>query len=91
MAKHFHGGLDYRNQRRGKIMCLESARKEDVQVGDKMPDGTIYVGISPDTGNAMYTTPADAPLTYTLINSRPDRSSRFSPTRRPDTICPKAS
>ena len=31
--------------------------------GDKMPDGTIYVGISPDTGKPMYTTPEDAPLT----------------------------
>ena len=28
-----------------------------------MPDGTIYAGISPDTGKAMYTTPQDAPLT----------------------------
>jgi hypothetical protein len=30
--------------------------------GDKMPDGTIYAGISPDTGKIMYATPADAPL-----------------------------
>ena len=30
--------------------------------GDKMPDGTIYAGISPDTGKPMYTTPLDAPL-----------------------------
>jgi hypothetical protein len=28
-----------------------------------MPDGTIFVGVSPDTGKPMYTTPADAPLT----------------------------
>src|SRR5260370_42273506 len=34
--------------------------------GDKMPDGTIYAGVSPDTGKAMYATPADAPLTYTV-------------------------
>src|ERR1017187_165709 len=34
--------------------------------GDKMPDGTVYAGISPDTHNAMYATPADAPLTYTF-------------------------
>ena len=47
-------------------MSLESARKEDIQVGDKMPDGTIYAGISPDTGKAMYATPKDAPLTYTF-------------------------
>lgn len=35
----------------------------DPKVGDKMPDGTIYAGDSPDTGKPMYTTPADAPLT----------------------------
>ena len=32
------------------------------QVGDTMEDGTIYAGISPDTGKSMYTTPTDAPL-----------------------------
>ena|SRR5579862_4418643 len=31
--------------------------------GDKMPDGTIYAGVSPDTSKPMYATPADAPLT----------------------------
>ena len=36
------------------------------RVGEKMPDGTVYAGISPDTGQAMYTTPIDAPLTYTF-------------------------
>jgi len=36
------------------------------KIGDRMTDGTIYSGISPDTGNAMYATPADAPLTYTF-------------------------
>ena len=30
--------------------------------GEKMPDGTIYAGVSPETGKAMYTTLADAPL-----------------------------
>jgi hypothetical protein len=30
------------------------------QVGDRMIDGTVYAGISPDTGKAMYVTPADA-------------------------------
>jgi len=32
---------------------------EKPEVGDKMPDGTIYAGISPDTGRAMYAAPAD--------------------------------
>ena len=31
--------------------------------GDKMPDGTVFAGISPDTNKPMYATPADAPLT----------------------------
>ncbi len=28
--------------------------------GDKLPDGTVFAGISPDTGKPLYTTPADA-------------------------------
>jgi hypothetical protein len=36
------------------------------EAGDTMPDGTIYAGISPDTGKAMFATPADAPLSYTF-------------------------
>jgi hypothetical protein len=34
------------------------------QIGDEMPDGTVYAGLSPDTNKPMYTTPADAPLPY---------------------------
>jgi hypothetical protein len=33
--------------------------------GERMPDGTVYAGVSPDTGEAMYTTPEDAPLRMT--------------------------
>jgi hypothetical protein len=36
------------------------------KIGDKMPDGTIYAGTSPDTGDPMYTAPADAPLRMTF-------------------------
>ncbi len=36
------------------------------QIGDEMEDGTVYAGISPDTTRPIYTTPADAPLTYTF-------------------------
>jgi hypothetical protein len=32
-------------------------------IGDKMPDGTIYAGVSPDTGKKMFALPADASLT----------------------------
>jgi hypothetical protein len=31
--------------------------------GDRMPDGTVFAGISPDTNKPMYATPADASLT----------------------------
>jgi hypothetical protein len=34
--------------------------------GDKMDDGTIFAGVSPDTGKPMYALPADAPLAYTF-------------------------
>ena len=39
------------------------AQAAEPKPGDRMPDGTIFAGISPDTGKPMYTTPADAPLT----------------------------
>lgn len=34
--------------------------------GDKMDDGTIFAGVSPDTGKPMYAMAAAAPLTYTF-------------------------
>jgi len=36
------------------------------EIGDEMEDGTIFAGISPDTGKAMYATPRDASGTYTF-------------------------
>jgi Protein of unknown function (DUF1566) len=36
------------------------------EIGDEMEDGTIYAGISPDTGKPMYATPADAPTMFTF-------------------------
>ena len=36
------------------------AADNEFQPGDKMPDGTIYAGISPDSRRAMYVVPADA-------------------------------
>jgi hypothetical protein len=52
--------------RRKKIVSGESARKEEVKVGDEMEDGTIYAGISPDTHKPLYATPKDAPGIYTF-------------------------
>lgn len=47
-------------------MSLKETTKENVQIGDEMPDGTIYAGISPDTNKPMYTTPRDAPGIFTF-------------------------
>jgi hypothetical protein len=44
-------------------MAEYSGKATGPKVGDKMPDGTIYAGISPDTDKPMYATPADATLT----------------------------
>jgi hypothetical protein len=46
------------------------AAKAKPKPGDRMPDGRIYSGVSPDDGKVMYTTPADAPLTYTFNQAR---------------------
>ena len=40
-----------------------AANDSEPNVGDRMRDGTIYAGISPDTGRKMFTTAADAALT----------------------------
>src|SRR5947209_13945739 len=40
-----------------------AVRPEESKPGEHMRDGTIYAGISPDTGQPMYTTPEDVPLT----------------------------
>lgn len=37
--------------------------KKEPEPGDKMEDGTIYAGISPDTGEALYVMPQDSPGT----------------------------
>ena len=34
-----------------------------LKIGDKMDDGTIYAGLSPDTDKPMYACSEDAPLT----------------------------
>jgi hypothetical protein len=39
------------------------AAKAEAKPGDRMPNGTVFAGVSPDTNKPMYTTPKDAPLT----------------------------
>lgn len=34
-----------------------------LKIGTRMPDDTVYAGLSPDTGKPMYAMPKDAPLT----------------------------
>jgi hypothetical protein len=48
----------------------KEAAGPEPEIGDTMPDGTIYAGLSPDTGKAMFATPADAPLSYTFNEAR---------------------
>ena len=45
------------------FMKSAAANDSEPQVGDRMADGSIYAGISPDTGMKMYATAADASLT----------------------------
>jgi hypothetical protein len=35
-------------------------------VGMRMPDGTVYAGLSPETRKPLYVPPEDAPMIYTL-------------------------
>jgi hypothetical protein len=35
-------------------------------IGDRTPEGTVYAGVSPDTGKPIYVTQTDAPLTMTF-------------------------
>jgi hypothetical protein len=43
--------------------CAASNQSSGASVGDRMPDGTVFAGISPDTNKPMYATPADASVT----------------------------
>jgi len=40
------------------------------KVGDKMLDGTVFAGISPDTNKPIYATPVDARLTMTFNEAK---------------------
>ena len=44
--------------------CANQAAPE---IGGRMPDGTVYAGISPDTHRPMFATSQDAPPTVTWI------------------------
>jgi hypothetical protein len=42
------------------------AASAEPKVGDNMPDGTVFAGISPDANKPMYVTPADESLKMTF-------------------------
>jgi Protein of unknown function (DUF1566) len=42
----------------------------ELKIGEHMPDGTVYAGISPGTRRPMYTTPTDVPVTLTFNQAR---------------------
>jgi len=62
----------------GKLVVVNTAVDDDAkpkantapQVGDKRADGTVYAGMSPDTGKRMYTTPRDAGLIFTFKKAK---------------------
>src|ERR1039457_5106620 len=48
----------------------QNAKAKEMSLGDKMPDGTVFAGISPDTNKPMYVTPAEASLTMTFNDAQ---------------------
>jgi hypothetical protein len=48
------------------VMKLLGVKKPPLKIGDRMLDGTIYVGVSPDSGKAFYAAAADTPLMMTF-------------------------
>ena|SRR5579862_1505011 len=39
-------------------------------IGAVMPDGTVYAGVSPETNQPMYATPADAPFQMEFVEAQ---------------------
>ena len=52
-------------------------QSNEPKIGNKMPDGTIYAGVSPDTGSPIYAMPTDAPLTLTF-NEAADHAKKLN-------------
>jgi hypothetical protein len=55
-------GCGPNKKKKGNVMSTRTLSA----IGATMPDGSIYAGVSPDTGKPMYATPKDAPLTCTF-------------------------
>src|SRR5947209_3721578 len=63
------GGIEVRTAANDSANAT-AVNPAELKPGERMPDGTIYAGISPDSQKPMYTTPEDAPLTYTFNEAR---------------------
>jgi hypothetical protein len=61
------------------VIANDDKPTSELRVGDKMKDGTIFAGISPDTGKEMYAAPADESLTLTF-NKAKERAEELSKT-----------
>jgi hypothetical protein len=52
--------------RRGDEAAITRLLGLELKVGDRMPDGTIYAGVSPDSGKRLFAAAADAPRLMTF-------------------------
>jgi hypothetical protein len=60
-----------------KLTRLGYYANSNPKLGDTMPDGTVFAGISLDTGKKMYALPADAEVTMTF-NEAAEYAKRLS-------------
>jgi hypothetical protein len=69
---HSEPALSAPNQSAGTPVNHANASPETgtaPKIGDRMPDGVLYAGVSPYTRRPTYTTPADAPGLYSWKKS----------------------
>src|ERR1700733_12112296 len=60
-----------------KRKTVMTQQSNEPKIGNKMPDGTIYAGVSPDTGSPIYAMPTDAPRTLTF-NEAADHAKKLN-------------
>jgi hypothetical protein len=63
---HANGSLDTFTDESVRTHPAAGNLASALKPGVTMPDGTVYAGISPDSGEAMYVTPGDAPQQTTF-------------------------
>ena len=65
-----HKGLSHQQVAKVADQTLASRGVKPTEPGDKMSDGSIYAGISPDTGKPMYAAATDAPQLMTFEQAK---------------------